>query len=196
MPRVVKGDAMKRTLILITGSPAAGKTTLATKISEKLNIPVFYRDRITEVLWDAPAPSEKVPNQFGPASAEIIFHIIEQFMKSNNSVIIESYWNYSLANDRLLNLKQKYNYNAITIRLFGEPDILYRRFYARQQTSERHEGLKGTPQMTLEQFIAKIENTECNKIDIGGTIMDIDTSDFSKVNFEQIIRGIESKYQD
>jgi adenylate kinase family enzyme len=78
---------MKQTLILVTGSPATGKTTLATQLSERLNIPVFYRDRITEVLWDAPAPGDKVPNQFGPASAEVIFHIIEQLMKSRNSFI-------------------------------------------------------------------------------------------------------------
>ena len=181
---------MKQTLILVTGSPAAGKTTLATKISERLDIPVFARDRITEVLWDAPAPGEKVPNQFGPASVEIIFHIIEQFMKSHCSLIIESYWNYNLVNDRLVKLKEKYNYNTITFRLFGKPEILYQRFYAREKTSERHEGLKGVPQMTLDQFIAKIERTGCDKIDIGGTTIDIDTSDFNNMNMEQIIRDI------
>ena len=167
---------MKQILILVTGSPATGKTTLATKLSERLKIPAFYRDRITEVLWDAPAPGEKVPNQFGPASAEMIFHITEQLMKSNISFIIESYWHYNLANERLLGLKEKYKYNSVTIRLFGEPDILYNRFYKRQQTSERHEGLKGGGKKTLDEFTALIELTGCNKIDIGGKILDIDTT--------------------
>lgn len=178
---------MKPTIILVTGAPGSGKTTFATALSEKLDIPVFYRDRITEVLWETPCPaSEKVPNQFGPASAEIIFHIAEQLMKSNSSFIVESYWHFNLANERLRILKETYDYNAITFRLHGKPEVLYNRFYAREQTTERHDSLKGTKQKTLNEFSTAIELTGCNRMDIGGRIIDIDTSDFSKVSIDRL----------
>lgn len=181
---------MKPTLLLVTGSPGSGKTTLAAALSERLRIPVFYRDRITEVLWDAPGSGDKAPNQFGPASAEVIFHIAEQLMKSNSAFIIESYWHYNLANERLRILKKKYDYNTITIRLYGKPEVLYDRFYAREQTNERHAGLKGKGKKTLDEFSAAIECTGCNRIDIGGIVWDIDTTDFDKVSIDRLVDEI------
>lgn len=38
--------------ILVTGIPAAGKSTIANFIAEKLNIPMMSKDGIKEILFD------------------------------------------------------------------------------------------------------------------------------------------------
>lgn len=40
-------------VVLITGPPASGKTTLARNLAERLNLPVLAKDRIKETLFDA-----------------------------------------------------------------------------------------------------------------------------------------------
>ena len=39
--------------ILVTGIPAAGKSTIANFIAEKLNIPMISKDGIKEILFDS-----------------------------------------------------------------------------------------------------------------------------------------------
>jgi predicted kinase len=51
---------MDSTLILVTGMPGGGKTTMARMVSRRLQIPVFAKDRVQRVLRDhnlAPANS-------------------------------------------------------------------------------------------------------------------------------------------
>jgi len=36
----------------VTGCPAAGKSTFALRLSEKLNIPLFSKDIIKEIMGD------------------------------------------------------------------------------------------------------------------------------------------------
>ena len=40
------------TLILVSGIPASGKSTMAAYLSEKLDIPMYSKDRIKELLYD------------------------------------------------------------------------------------------------------------------------------------------------
>lgn len=183
---------MRQTLVLVTGPPAAGKTTLAAALGERLAIPVFCRDRIQEVLWDAADPEAREPNRFGPASAAVIFHVMEQLMRCGSALVVESYWHYDLANERLRALKEKYGYHTVMIRLFAPPEVLYDRLCARRQTEERHEALNGGAHRTLEAFAARIEATGCARMDIGGTILDIDTTDFGKVDMDRVVREIDS----
>ncbi|WP_425432548.1 AAA family ATPase [Hydrococcus rivularis] len=44
---------MKMLLILISGLPCTGKTTLARKIAQKLQLPLVCRDDIKESLFDS-----------------------------------------------------------------------------------------------------------------------------------------------
>lgn len=37
-------------VVLITGAPAAGKTTLARELADRLSLPVLSKDRIKETL--------------------------------------------------------------------------------------------------------------------------------------------------
>ncbi len=38
--------------ILVTGIPAAGKSTTAEALAKKMNLPVISKDRIKEILFD------------------------------------------------------------------------------------------------------------------------------------------------
>ena len=82
--------------ILVTGMPAAGKSTMAKALAEKWNLSVISKDAIKEVLFDHVgfgSRAEKV--QLGIASMEIMYHMAEQLMKAGQPFILENNFEYS-----------------------------------------------------------------------------------------------------
>ena len=65
--------------ILVTGIPASGKSTLAAFLAKKLNIPVFSKDHIKELLFDSVgfhSREEKV--RLGTAAMEMMYDAAAQ----------------------------------------------------------------------------------------------------------------------
>ena len=113
-------------------------------------------------------------------------------MKAGISLIVES--NFVKESVPIIKkLLNKYNYKSITIRFEGDLQILHKRFLKREYSSERHDGLisnglfddfKNFEQTAIKSKEFKINNNEIL----------VDTTDFSKVNFDEIINKILSNY--
>ena len=68
--------------ILVTGIPAAGKSTMAETIAERMKLPVISKDTIKELLFDNvgfQSREEKV--NLGIASMEIMYYVAGQLME-------------------------------------------------------------------------------------------------------------------
>ena len=71
--------------ILVSGIPAAGKSTIAERISMQLQLPVFSKDRFKEILFDQigfASRTEKV--KLGTAAMNLMYDLQIQY-PSNNS---------------------------------------------------------------------------------------------------------------
>ncbi|MCR1843384.1 hypothetical protein [Murimonas intestini] len=74
--------------ILITGIPAAGKSTMAAFLSEYFGIPAISKDKIKELMYDDigfHCRKEKV--KLGIASMNIMYYMAEQLMKNKQPFI-------------------------------------------------------------------------------------------------------------
>lgn len=47
------GEELMSYIVLLTGIPAAGKTRFSQYLSKELSIPIFSKDAIKEILFDA-----------------------------------------------------------------------------------------------------------------------------------------------
>ena len=77
--------------ILVTGIPAAGKSTTAEFLAEHFEIPVISKDKIKELMFDDigfHSREEKV--KLGTASMNIMYYMAEQLMKKNQPFILEN----------------------------------------------------------------------------------------------------------
>jgi Ni2+-binding GTPase involved in maturation of urease and hydrogenase len=59
--RIDAGEVGSGLLIVVSGLPASGKTTLARTLSDRLSLPVVERDRLAEVCFDALGTQASVP---------------------------------------------------------------------------------------------------------------------------------------
>lgn len=76
--------------ILVTGIPAAGKSTMAEALAEDLELTVISKDKIKEIMFDDigfNSREEKV--KLGIASMNIMYYMAEQLMKNHQAFILE-----------------------------------------------------------------------------------------------------------
>jgi len=78
-------------LLIVTGSPAAGKTTLTTKLASELELPVLSKDLVKESLFDSVgAESLAASQRLGRAAYGVVFAVAHELLGSGVSLILEA----------------------------------------------------------------------------------------------------------
>ena len=188
--------------ILVTGIPAAGKSTIAKYVSEKLDIPMISKDGIKELLFDDVgfnSREEKV--KLGNASASIMYYMAEQFMCHKQPFILENNFE-NATKDGLNKILDKYSYKTITVTLTGDYRTIYERFVERNNCVDRHRGHvvndcypekepgRVIEPMPYESFENAVVSRGMDSYVGNGPQIVIDTSDFSSVDKNDIVSQI------
>lgn len=192
--------------IFVTGIPAAGKSTLSEAVSKRLKLPVISKDAIKELLFDNigfHSRAEKV--NLGIASMDIMYYTAGQLMKAGQPFILENNFEYS-SEQEIKNLLEKYQYTALTITLTGDYKAIYQRFLERESSPYRHRGhvvndcypekKENNPKtlkaktISYENFVHGIEQRGYDDFCVGDRQIKVDTTDFSKMNIEELFSQI------
>ncbi len=181
----------KNLLIIITGHPATGKTTLGRKLSEYLKIPVLCRDDIKESLFDSLGYDDREwSRKMGGASFDLLYQLTETMLKVNAPVIVETFFHGQIDRERFLKLKQKYDYLPIEINCKATENVRAKRFIERNENGNRHPGhVDHNNYMNMSMGKLKEEKTS---LDLGGKFFEIDTTDFNNVDYDKLFSDIKS----
>jgi predicted kinase len=77
-------------LLVITGLPASGKTTLARQLSERYGVPLIAKDVIKEPLLDVLGANDAAESRrLSDASFAILFALAREMLKARCSVVLE-----------------------------------------------------------------------------------------------------------
>lgn len=194
--------------ILVTGIPAAGKSTFADALSARLRLPVVSKDKIKELLFDGVGfRSREQKNRLGKSAAEIMFYFAEQQMKLELPFLLENNFENASRED-MLALLEKYSYTALTVTLTGDYRTIYERFVERNASPDRHRGhvvndcypeeRERTAEecravsISYEDYLYGIRERGMDNFQAGGGQIIVDTTDFRKVDFEAVTRKVEA----
>jgi 2-phosphoglycerate kinase len=173
-------------LLIIAGNLAALKTTISKKISERLNIPCINKDDIKELLVDAIDFKTREENlKLSQATFQLIKYFCDRCGKAGKDLIIES-------NFKPHEIKELLDYisidlaNVKMIFLTGNPESLYERYLARQET--RHRAHKSTGLISYDNF----KKSQLSAQDFRfKEILEIDTTAFTDEDLENLVLIIE-----
>lgn len=193
-------------IILIAGMPASGKTTFAKRLSEELQIPMVSKDEIKEILFDTVgfhSREEKVA--LGVGSMNIMYLFTESLMRTNKLIILENNFE-NISKPKLQELINKYHYTPITVLFDGDMKTIYNRFIERDKSPTRHRGhVVNTEypesinsnviphQIKFEDFQKTFEERGIRYFNISDDTIKIDTTDFDKVAYGDVINQIKEK---
>ena len=185
-------------VILVTGVPAAGKSTVAEALSRRLGLPVLSKDGVKERLFDTlgfHSREEKV--RLGVAAQEVLYYTAGQLLKAGQSFILENNFE-NASREGLLRLLETYQAQPLTIRVTGDDRVIYERFVQRDRSPERHRGHvvndrypeeepgREAPVLSYEAFVDGIKRRGMATFDAGGPCLTVDTTDWSAVDMEGI----------
>lgn len=181
----------KISLIIITGLPGTGKTTLGKKLAEEFCLPFICKDDIKELLFDGLGWQDRGwSKKIGGASYDLLYFITESLLKAEKSLIVETNFNPKFADKKFIDLQEKYDFVPFQVRCIADGEILLDRFTKRANSYDRHPGHIDSG--SLDEWRPILLQGKIDALNIGGEIFDIDTSDFNKVNFNELVSAIKS----
>lgn len=195
---------MKQTLILLAGYPGTGKSYLANKIMEMYStIHLCSPDEIKEAYWDAYGfDTQEEKALLIQKSWETYYQQLEVLFQNGHSVISD----YPFSDKQKMELQSRTEHlhiQVMTIRLVGNIPILFERQKKRDLDSRRHLGHILTSYhknvvvdhaladnlLDYEEFYKRCTTRGYGEFSLGKTI-EVDVSDFTKVNYTCILESI------
>lgn len=191
-------------VIIIAGMPAAGKSTLAMKISQSLHYPILEKDAIKEEIFDIMGFRDYQDKilQDDMANA-ILLRCTEALLQSNTSLICVNNFRPE-AQERLQNMLDRYACHSVTLFLGGDSDVFYQRYVERDRKHLRHLGhilQENYPPkegdcldytMTRQEFAEKFEAQGMDSFSIDGPRINIDATYPEKIDVKELIIKIKT----
>lgn len=174
-----------RKLLLITGDLATGKSTFSNILSQRYKVNVFFKDSIKEVLGDTIGFTDRAENKkLSNASMSLMFSIFSEFSKLGKDLILESNF-HTKELEKLHEIARDNNYEVLTISLYGDVEILHKRYLNRKKNENRHPVHLSTTLDVFEDF--KKYSDYLTNVKIPGEVIRVNADEFSYQNNSDLL---------
>ena len=179
-------------ILIVTGPPGAGKSTLAEYLAQELCLPLITKDGIKEALFDTLGWHDREwSKKLGHASFELMFHIAESHLEAQSSLILEAAFIPEFHTVRFLELGERYDFGSIQVYCTADDATLFERFQARAASGERHPG--HVDHLAIEKrFLETLRAGKWGILEIGSPLLQVDTTDWTKVDRKALAEAITS----
>jgi predicted kinase len=131
---------MQARLVIVTGLPCTGKSTVARRLAERYRHPVFAKDAFKEALFDTLGTGDREwSRRLSKASFAVLFAGAERVLAAGGSAIVEGNFRpeHAAVFERVRNA---HGVSLVQVLCGGAGPVLIERFEARVRRRSRHPG--------------------------------------------------------
>jgi predicted kinase len=182
-------------VLIISGPPASGKTTLARRLAADLALPCFTKDDVKEILFDRLGAGDRAWSQrLGAAAMVLLYHLMDVEMAAGRSLLVEANFRPEFANARIRALLDRHAFLPVQIQCRADGPTLLARFLARARSPDRHPGHRD--QQNVQELQADLLRGYYDDLDIGGVTLRIDTTDPGAIDYAGLLATIHATVGD
>lgn len=128
------------TLIIVSGAPASGKSTLAVQMQQDIAIPLITKDTIKEMLFDTIAQYDRNWSTIeGSMAIAMMYAGAAELLKAGYHVMIESSFHPEYSKSDVGRIQKSVEFEIIEVNVYLEYEERQKRYAKRAQTN-RHPG--------------------------------------------------------
>lgn len=177
-------------LVIITGAPCNGKTTIAQHLAGKFRLPVVNKDGIKERLFDR--LGWKTDSQWSKllslASYDLLYYFIDAQLKAGRSLITEANFKADIDTPQILGLHEHYAFTTFQIYCHANQETLIQRFVERGKSTERHPG--HIDQMMAVDIRSSLLKNEYRPLELAGQLIALDTTDLTRLDYTTVTAAL------
>jgi predicted kinase len=179
------------TLIVVSGLPASGKTTLAHLLAAELRLPLVGRDDIKERLFESLGWSDREwSKRLGIASWDLLYWFVETQLTAAQSCVIESNFNSDCDSERIDDIADRYGAQLVQIYCHAGGDVLVGRYLGRVASGQRHPG--HVDHVTIEEYRERLLAVKPEPLAMAGKTVVVDTTDPACIDYDWILAEVRS----
>lgn len=165
-------------LVIVSGPPASGKTTIGEMLACALELPLFAKDGIKELLADSlDVEGIDWSKKLGAASFELLFDLADRLLTAGTSVILEGNFDPDQSTDRFATIVHDAGAAVVQVICRADADELVERYKRRDASGKRHAIHADGDRVSDESFEALLRRDSLPPLKIDGHVIEIDTTD-------------------
>ena len=155
------------TLVLVTGMPSSGKTTIAEALARQLRLPLIAKDAIKESLMDSLGADDVASSgRLGAAAFAVMFALARVALASGASLVIEA----NFFPDQERELAELPEHRLLQLHCEAPLAVLLDRYASRTRHPGHHDAEK------INELPARFESGVHGPLRLDGELIQLDTT--------------------